>query len=66
MKLGFHENPTTYINKMIYFFQDAFKKTVEQFKHVDILINNAGIMNDGIWEKEIDINLVSIEGPFSN
>ncbi|XP_018566137.1 15-hydroxyprostaglandin dehydrogenase [NAD(+)]-like [Anoplophora glabripennis] len=38
-------------------FENAFKKTVEIFKHVDILINNAGILNDKIWEKEIAINV---------
>ncbi|XP_018570744.1 15-hydroxyprostaglandin dehydrogenase [NAD(+)] [Anoplophora glabripennis] len=38
-------------------FENAFKKTVEIFKHVDILINNAGILNDKIWEREIAINV---------
>ncbi|XP_025832272.1 peroxisomal hydratase-dehydrogenase-epimerase-like [Agrilus planipennis] len=36
--------------------KDAFEATVEHFKQLDIVINNAGIMNDAIWEKEIDIN----------
>ncbi|CAG9812792.1 unnamed protein product [Phaedon cochleariae] len=38
-------------------FQNAFEKTIETFKYIDILINNAGIMNDSLWEKEISINL---------
>ncbi|KAJ8982548.1 hypothetical protein NQ317_005550 [Molorchus minor] len=38
-------------------FEDAFKKTVETFKNVDILFNNAGVLNDAIWEKEIAINV---------
>ncbi|XP_060531497.1 uncharacterized protein LOC132705084 [Cylas formicarius] len=38
-------------------FENAFKKTVETFKNVDILINNAGILNDETWAKEISINL---------
>ncbi|KAJ3662673.1 hypothetical protein Zmor_007011 [Zophobas morio] len=38
-------------------YEGAFKKTVEVFKNLDILINNAGILNDGIWEKEIAINV---------
>ncbi|XP_022909250.2 15-hydroxyprostaglandin dehydrogenase [NAD(+)]-like [Onthophagus taurus] len=37
--------------------ENGMKKTVETFKSFDILINNAGIMNDAIWEKEIDINI---------
>ncbi|KAG5883305.1 hypothetical protein JTB14_008592 [Gonioctena quinquepunctata] len=38
-------------------FNDAFQKTVDKFKNVDILINNAGILNDAVWEKEIAINI---------
>ncbi|XP_060522287.1 15-hydroxyprostaglandin dehydrogenase [NAD(+)]-like [Cylas formicarius] len=38
-------------------FENAFKKTVETFKNVDILINNAGILNEKAWEKEILLNV---------
>ncbi|XP_063920664.1 15-hydroxyprostaglandin dehydrogenase [NAD(+)]-like [Zophobas morio] len=38
-------------------FEEAFKKTIEVFKNLDILINNAGILNDAVWEKEIAINV---------
>nr|XP_022909261.1 peroxisomal hydratase-dehydrogenase-epimerase-like [Onthophagus taurus] len=37
--------------------EDGMKKTVEIFKNFDIMINNAGVMNDAIWEKQIDINI---------
>ncbi|CAH1114286.1 unnamed protein product [Psylliodes chrysocephalus] len=46
-------------------FEAAFKKTIDYFKHVDILINNAGMVNDKLWEKEVDINLKgTIQGIF--
>ncbi|KAK5642198.1 hypothetical protein RI129_008365 [Pyrocoelia pectoralis] len=38
-------------------FEDAFKKTVEVFKNLDIVVNNAGILNDLDWEREIEVNL---------
>lgn len=52
-------NIQTYNRSLYTFFIDAFKKTEEHFKHVDILINNAGIMNDAIWGKEVDIIVVN-------
>ena len=38
---------------------ESFKTTIATFGHIDIVINNAGIMNDRFWELEVDINLVS-------
>ncbi|XP_043996429.1 15-hydroxyprostaglandin dehydrogenase [NAD(+)] isoform X2 [Gambusia affinis] len=38
----------------------AFKKTVETFGGIDILCNNAGILNETSWEKTISINLMSV------
>ncbi|GJQ77752.1 hypothetical protein Trydic_g16018 [Trypoxylus dichotomus] len=35
----------------------AFKKTIEVFKNLDIVINNAGILNDSIFERQIAVNI---------
>lgn len=40
-------------------FAESFQTTVSVFGNLDIVINNAGIMNDRFWELEVDINLVS-------
>jgi NAD(P)-dependent dehydrogenase (short-subunit alcohol dehydrogenase family) len=37
---------------------DAFKKTKETFGTIDIVVNNAGILADDRWEREIKINVV--------
>lgn len=44
-----------------FLFAAAFKATIEKFKVLDIVINNAGVMKDEIWEKEIAINCVCIK-----
>ncbi|CAN9501155.1 unnamed protein product [Ophioblennius macclurei] len=41
-------------------FTAAFGKAVESFGGVDILCNNAGIMNEAAWEKSVDINIVGV------
>ncbi|XP_027886887.1 15-hydroxyprostaglandin dehydrogenase [NAD(+)]-like [Xiphophorus couchianus] len=38
----------------------AFKKTVETFGGIDILCNNAGVLNETSWEKTISINLMGV------
>lgn len=40
-------------------FEEAFQSTVAEFDGLDIVINNAEIMNDKFWELEVDVNLVS-------
>ncbi|KAG5884533.1 hypothetical protein JTB14_029066 [Gonioctena quinquepunctata] len=44
------------ITKMIEL-ENAFEATLGKFENIDILINNAGILDDCNWEKEIAINL---------
>ncbi|XP_008288267.1 15-hydroxyprostaglandin dehydrogenase [NAD(+)]-like [Stegastes partitus] len=36
----------------------ALQRTVETFGGIDIVCNNAGILNEGEWEKTVSINLV--------
>ncbi|KAF5299859.1 hypothetical protein FQA39_LY11396 [Lamprigera yunnana] len=38
-------------------FEECFKKTIEKFNNVDILINNAGIANDKEFEKMVSVNV---------
>ncbi|XP_049779739.1 15-hydroxyprostaglandin dehydrogenase [NAD(+)]-like [Schistocerca cancellata] len=40
--------------------EEVFKKAKSTFKRLDIVINNAGIMRDSIWEKQIDINMKGV------
>lgn len=35
----------------------AFEKTIEAFKDVNLLINNAGVFNDSKWEQEVSVNV---------
>lgn len=39
-------------------FQEAFQTTLTELDSIDIVINNAEIMNDKFWELEVDVNLV--------
>ena len=40
------------------FVAEAFQRTIETFGALDIVVNNAGILDEIDWEKEVDINLV--------
>ena len=44
---------------LVMYVTEAFKKTHTTFKALDIVINNAGILDDSRWELEIAINVVS-------
>ncbi|EGI60545.1 15-hydroxyprostaglandin dehydrogenase [Acromyrmex echinatior] len=40
--------------------EKTFKKIVDTFKGLDIVINNAAIFNDNYWEKTIDLNIKAL------
>ena len=37
---------------------EAFQKAIDEMGGLDLVINNAGILDDGRWELSIDINVV--------
>ncbi|GJQ83245.1 hypothetical protein Trydic_g8842 [Trypoxylus dichotomus] len=39
-------------------FENAFQKTVDYYNNIDILINNAGVMNEINWEPSVQVNLM--------
>ncbi|XP_046752276.1 15-hydroxyprostaglandin dehydrogenase [NAD(+)]-like [Diprion similis] len=41
-------------------FEAAFAKTTDEFGGLDIVINNAGIVNESMWELMIDVNLKAV------
>lgn len=38
-------------------YEEAFQSTISEFSGLDIVVNNAEIMNDKFWELEVDVNL---------
>ncbi|KAJ1529780.1 hypothetical protein ONE63_006526 [Megalurothrips usitatus] len=38
-------------------FEESFQTTIAALGGLDIVVNNAGIMNDRLWELEVDVNL---------
>lgn len=38
----------------------AFKKVIEHFGRLDVVVNNAGVNNEKDWESTIQTNLVRI------
>ena len=44
---------------MLLYFPDFFNTVVQNYKHVDIVVNNAGIMHEKEWRNCVDINLVN-------
>lgn len=42
----------------VWFQTAALQKAVDTFGKLDILCNNAGILNESDWEKTVSVNLV--------
>ncbi|XP_053607720.2 15-hydroxyprostaglandin dehydrogenase [NAD(+)]-like [Plodia interpunctella] len=40
--------------------EDVFKRVIDTYKYVDVLVNNAGILNDFAVKKTIDINVTAL------
>ena len=40
--------------------EKTFRKIIDAFKELDILINNANIFNDNYWKKTIDLNIKAL------
>uniref|UniRef100_A0A3P8U326 15-hydroxyprostaglandin dehydrogenase [NAD(+)] n=1 Tax=Amphiprion percula TaxID=161767 RepID=A0A3P8U326_AMPPE len=45
---------------VILYFQAALQTTADTFGGIDIVCNNAGILNEGEWEKTVSINLLGV------
>ena len=39
-------------------FSEMFRKIKSQFGGIDLVVNNAGIMNEQHWEAMVEVNLV--------
>ncbi|XP_022329778.2 15-hydroxyprostaglandin dehydrogenase [NAD(+)]-like [Crassostrea virginica] len=40
--------------------EETFKQTKSTFSHIDIVVNNAGVVNENNWEKCLNINLTAV------
>jgi len=45
----------------LYQFIEAFEEASTLLGNIDIVINNAGVLDERRWEKEISVNIVSID-----
>ncbi|XP_017773992.1 PREDICTED: 15-hydroxyprostaglandin dehydrogenase [NAD(+)]-like [Nicrophorus vespilloides] len=39
--------------------EDAYKKTIDHFHHLDIVVNNAGVLDERNFERTLNINLIA-------
>lgn len=44
----------------LYQFTEAFEEASSLLGNIDIVVNNAGVLDERRWEKEIAVNIVSI------
>lgn len=43
----------------VFSYAESFKKVIDTYETLDILVNIAGIMDDADWEIMVDVNYVS-------
>lgn len=48
------------ILRLLYQFVEVFEEASSLLGNIDIVINNAGVLDERRWEKEIAVNIVSI------
>ncbi|KAL3865730.1 hypothetical protein ACJMK2_043090 [Sinanodonta woodiana] len=41
-------------------FRDLFRECLSKFKKINIMVNNAGILDEARWEKSIDVNMTAM------
>lgn len=49
------------IKLFLYNYLAAFETAKSSFGRIDLLVNNAGMLNEHEWERMIEVNFVSIE-----
>ena len=51
---------TVYFLEVYVLFSDLFEHTKTKFGNINVLVNNAGILNEGLPERTVEINLVGV------
>jgi 15-hydroxyprostaglandin dehydrogenase (NAD) len=44
--------------ELLFDVSEAFRQTKETFGTVDIVVNNAGILDEDHWDRMVDVNVV--------
>lgn len=61
MLSNFNAKSTHFLMLIHFLLLAAFNKAKSTFGKVDVLINNAGILNENQWKKMIEVNFVSMK-----